>query len=201
MAAIIISADDIKKSLDDYDPNKSHLVHHQSTQLADKLFAKTVKSSEYDTIVLLSGGSASGKTEFVSEYLADQQSIIFDGTLPSFDGAKIKADLARRYHKRVLIKAIWPRDIKIAFAAFLERERKYPDEFSYKTHSSSRKALLEIAQSSLNIPIEIYENVFTGETLDFKQILFEDNKKFIDFIENHQYTEEELLRLITKEND
>jgi len=61
--------------------------------------------------------------------------------------------------------------------------------------------LLEIAQSSLNIPIEIYENVFTGETLDFKQILFEDNKKFIDFIENHQYTEEELLRLITIEND
>src|SRR3989344_2368361 len=196
MAAIIISADDIKKTLEDYDPNKSHLVHRQSTQLADKLFAKTVKSSEYDTIVLLSGGSASGKTEFVSEYLADQQSIIFDGTLPSFDGAKIKADLARRYHKRVLIKAIWPRDIKIAFAAFLERERKYPDEFFYKTHSSSRKALLEIAQSSLNIPIEIYENVFTGKTLDFKQILFEDNKKFIDFIESHQYTEEELLRLI-----
>ncbi|MDO8650029.1 MAG: hypothetical protein Q7K33_01840 [Candidatus Berkelbacteria bacterium] len=201
MAAIIISADDIKKSLDDYDPNKSHLVHRQSTQLADKLFAKTVKSSEYDTIVLISGGSASGKTEFVSEYLADQQSIIFDGTLPSFEGARIKADLARRYHKRVLIKAIWPRDIKIAFAAFLERERKYPDEFFYKTHSSSRKALLEIAQSSLNIPIDVYENVFTGKTLAFEQILFEDNKKFIDFIESHQYTEEELLRLITKEND
>lgn len=201
MSAVIISADEIKKSLVDYDPTQSHLVHRQSTQLADKQFAETVKSSKYKTVVLLSGGSASGKTEFVSEYLVDQNLIIFDGTLPSFQGAKIKADLARRYKKEVVIKAIWPEDIKIAFAAFLSRDRKYPDEFFYKTHINSRQALLDIALSELAVSVTIYHNSYNKEGITFREISFQNRKFLIDYLEANQYTERELLDIISKEND
>jgi len=201
MAAIIISADEIKKSLKDYDPKKSHLVHRQSTKLADKEFVEAVKSSAYKTVVLLSGGSASGKTEFVSEYLVNQDLIIFDGTLPSFEGAKIKIDFAKKHGKNIRISAIWPDDIKVAFAAFLSRDRKYPDEYFYKTHIDSRQALLEIVLSKNTAPITIYRNFFDQSGISYREMSFQNRKSLIDYLQTNQYTQRELLDTIANIND
>lgn len=36
----------------------------------------------------------------------------------------------------VTVVAVWPADLKVAFAAFLQRDRKFPDEHFYRTLSS-----------------------------------------------------------------
>lgn len=87
---IIISADEIKKQLPEYKPKHSEYVHRKSSKLADKEFEKTLKESKLEQIILMCGGSASGKTEFLSEYLKGKKAIIFDGTLSTNQGAKIK---------------------------------------------------------------------------------------------------------------
>ena len=98
--AIIISADELKKTIPGYDPSRSHIVHTESAKMADGLYTKTIKESDLSEVILLSGGAASGKTEFMSEYLANEPYIIVDGTLPSFQGAHIKAQKALKYGKK-----------------------------------------------------------------------------------------------------
>lgn len=196
--AILISADDLKKTIPGYDPKESHMVHVESARLADARYDEVIKTSEYDQVVLLSGGSASGKTEFMSEYLLDKPLIIVDGTLPTLEGALIKIKKALKRAKKVKIIAVWPADLKIAFAAFLQRDRKYPDNHFYRTHSQSRKTLLELSQTDLNIEIEIYENHFDEEGLVFYQYTFEDNEHLIEELKGNQYTEEDIIGLITE---
>lgn len=199
--ALIISADELKKGIPGYNPFKSHLVHRESARLADRQYAELLKTSEFKEVILMSGGGASGKTEFISEYLINKPAIILDGTLPSFTGAKIKIQLAKKYHKKVTIIAIWPQDLKIAFAAFLQRERKYPDEYFYKTHSVSRKTLLEVAQSDLDVEIIIYENSYDDQGLIFYEYIFDSRKHLVDELRDSQYTEEEILNIVTKNHD
>ena len=97
--AIIISADKLKEAIPGYNPLQSHLVHAESAKMADAFYARAVKESDLNTVVLLSGGTASGKTEFVSEYLADKPYIIVDGTLPTLEGAQIKIRSAKKRGK------------------------------------------------------------------------------------------------------
>jgi hypothetical protein len=196
--AILISADDLKKTIPGYNPNQSHLVHSQSARLADAKFEEAIKTSEYKQVVLLSGGAASGKTEFMSEYLLDKPYIIVDGTLPIFEGAKIKARKAWKYGKNVKIVAVWPVDLKVAFAAFLQRDRKFPDEHFYRTHTQSRKTLLEIAESNLDVDIELYENHYDKDGLIFYKYTFDSKDHLIEELIDNQYTENEIINLITE---
>lgn len=196
--AIVISADDLKKTIPGYDPEQSHLVHSQSAKLADQKYDECVKTCEYEQVILLSGGAASGKTEFMSEYLLDKPYIILDGTLPTLEGARIKARKAQKYGKRVKIVAVWPADLKVAFAAFLQRDRKCPDEHFYRTHSQSRKTLLEVAKSNLEVDIELYENHYDEEGLVFYQYIFDSQDRLIEHLAKNQYTGEEIIELITE---
>ncbi len=199
--AIIISADDLKKTIPGYNPAKSHEVHQQSAKLADELYAKTIKESDYSQVILMSGGGASGKTEFISEYLLNQRSIIVDGTLPSFEGAKIKAQLAKKLGKKVTVMAIWPEDLTIAYAAFLERDRKYPAEHFYRTHASSRKTLLQIAQSELDVEIKLYENAFINGGLIFYKYIFNSQADLIEELLDNQYTKRRIMQIVTGSSD
>lgn len=166
--------------------------------MADALYAKTVKESKLGNVILLSGGAASGKTEFMSEYLADRPHIIVDGTLPSFQGAHIKAQKALKYGKKVTVVAVWPTDLRVAFAAFLQRDRKFPDEHFYRTHSQSRKALLEIAKSDLDISIKLYGNHFENDELTFYEYTFDSKAQLIEKLEQSQYTEQEIIDITTQ---
>jgi hypothetical protein len=196
--ALIISADEIKKTIPGYDPLQSHLVHQQSAKLADTQYQQSLQGPGFTEVILLSGGAASGKTEFMSEYLVSQDCIILDGTLPSFEGAKIKTKKALKKGKKVRIVAVWPADLRIAFGAFLQRDRKFPDEHFYRTHSQSRKALLEIAESDLAVTIELYENRFENGKLAFYKYVFESKERMIEVIRDNQYTEEDIIRIITE---
>ncbi len=104
--AILISADDIKQQLQGYTPDKSGDFHVESAKLADRQFDECLKSSNLDIVILMSGGPASGKTEFISSYLINQNIIIFDGVLPSELGAKIKITKSIRSGKHVSVYAI-----------------------------------------------------------------------------------------------
>lgn len=195
--ALVISADELKKTIPGYDPEQSHLVHTQSAKLADQKYDECIKTCKYEEVILLSGGAASGKTEFMSEYLLDGSYLVVDGTLPTFEGAKIKTRKARKHSKKVKIVAVWPADLKFAFAAFLQRDRKFPDQHFYRTHSQSRNALLEIACSSLEVDIELYENHYDDEGLVFYQYTFDSRDRLIEHITKNQYTEKAIIELLT----
>jgi hypothetical protein len=99
--AYIISADDIKETLPGYTPDRAEAFHITSAKMADKAYAKALKERPEDRVILMSGGTASGKSEYVSAYLVNNEAIILDGTLPSLEGASIKIRSARKAGKSV----------------------------------------------------------------------------------------------------
>jgi len=195
--AYIISADEIKKTLPGYDPGHSEDFHTASAKLADKAYVKALKERSEDTAILMCGGSASGKSEYVSVYLEDKPVIILDGTLPSFEGAKIKIRKALKAGKTVEVHCVLPESLLIAFIAFLNRDRKFPVEHFYRTHSSARKTILEVAKGFPDIAIKlIVSHGAEGAGMSFTEKQFESGNALIEFLEAQQYTEEEIRNKI-----
>ncbi len=197
--AYIISADDIKKTLPGYDPNNSDKFHRESARQADKLYTSALKTRPEKTVILMSGGTASGKTEYISAYLRRRKAIVVDGTMPTYEGAKIKIRNAQKCGKKIEVHAVLPLSLETAFIAFLNRDRKFPPEHFYRTHSSSRKTLLEIAKEFPEIPILV---VFSESStrkgkykMNFTKLLLPARRPLIDFLTQNQYTEEEIKRL------
>lgn len=197
--AYIISADEIKKTLHGYDPEHSDVLHRESARLADKKYEDALKKRKEKTVILMSGGTASGKTEYISAFLKERTTIIFDGTMPTLEGAKIKINKALRCGKRVEIHAVLPTSLETAFIAFLNRDRKFPPEHFYKTHSSSRQTLLEIARKFPEIPIEVVfsDNVKTGNDykMTFTKLLLPNRGILVAYLAENQYTEDEIKRI------
>lgn len=198
VVAYIISADDIKKDLPGYDPVHSEKMHSESARLADKAYTEALKNRPEDTVILMSGGSASGKTEYVSTYLSRRKAIIFDGTMPTFEGAKIKISKALKCKKKVEVHAVLPENLLTAFIAFLNRDRKFPPEHFYRTHSESRKTLLEIAKNLPDIPIVIIMSLYlhkkSSSKMSFGALRGSNREALVEFLEKNQYTEEQIKR-------
>src|SRR3990167_4806109 len=190
MTSLLISADDIKKELPGYSPDRAEEFHLESAKLADKRFDEYLKSSSCKEVILMSGGPASGKTEFVSEYLMDKDVLIFDGILPTEQGAKIKIDRIKKAGKTPMVYAVWPQDLRQAYVAFLHRDRKYSDEHFYTKHASARKTLLSIAQNYPDVKIKIYKNAYLEDDLSFTEIQFDTRNDLIAFLEDNQYSKE-----------
>jgi hypothetical protein len=189
----IISADEIKKTLPGYNPSRSDMLHRESAKLADKAYELALKERAEPTVILLSGGAASGKTEYLSVYLQTEDTIILDGTLPSFEGAKIKIKNALKHGKQPSITAVMPEDFNVAFEAFLGRERKFPPEHFFRTHSTSRKTLLAVAEYFTELPITIIDSNYDAEqSLSFTQLVFEKRETLLELLRQRQYTEEEI---------
>lgn len=197
--AVIISADEIKKQLPNYSPDKAETFHHESAQLADKLFSKSLKKTLYKQVILLNGGSASGKTEFLSTQLSRKRCVIFDATLSSNVGAEIKIRQIIKAKKVPIIYAIIPDDLRRAFIAFLNRDRKFSDKHFYITHAGSRKTLLWIASKYPNIKMVIVESSYTESgKLQFLQIQFDSHERLIAYLTDKQLTEDDIIDIIKK---
>ena len=193
----IISPDDLKKTLQGYDPSKADIFHRDSARLADTAYAAALKTRPEPEVILLSGGAASGKTEYLSVYLQDKHAIIFDGTLPTFEGAKIKIRNAQKSGKTVSITAVMPEDFGVAFEAFLGRERKFPPEHFFRTHSSSRKTLLAIAEYFPDLAITVIDSSYDDEhSLSFTEIVFDQKDALLELLRHRQYTEEAIRNRI-----
>lgn len=198
--AQIISADEIKKSLPDYSPEKAETFHRESAKLADKTFKVALKKNPFKEVILLSGGAASGKTEFLVTQLIQRKCIIFDATLDTIERAKIKIRNILRRKKKPVIYAVIPDDLKRAFIAFLNRDRKFSDEHFYRTHSGSRNTLLWIALNYPDVEINIVESSYTeNQVLQFAKIQFENRKYLIDYLTSLQLTESDIISIVNKE--
>lgn len=202
LKAIVISADKIKETLAGYTPAKSGDFHRESTRLADRKYRDILQKSQYKNVILLSGGSASGKTEYMSAYLEDKGDIIVDGTLPTLEGFEIKRRSALRLNKRVEVQAVLPDSLERAYIAFLERERKYKEKYFYRTHSQSRATLLGIAKKYLDVLITIIESsIEKDNSMRFKHFEFSGREELIDYLTKIQYSEEEIAKLVWHEED
>ncbi|MEX0877267.1 MAG: hypothetical protein WDZ40_00195 [Candidatus Spechtbacterales bacterium] len=200
MKPIIISADEIKKTLPRYNPKKSGDFHTKSAKIADIRYEEALKENEnIKKVILLSGGSASGKTEYLSAYLSDENAIIVDGTLSTLEGFKVKYKKAIQKKKKVYIHSVIPDDLKRAFIAFLARERKYDEKYFFETHSNSRTALLQIVKNYKNIPITIIQSRANKKNqMEFEELSYKSRKGLIDYLEDIKYNKNEIIEIITK---
>ncbi len=193
----VVSADEIKKQLFDYTPDKAGEFHSASAKLADKLFYEEIKKDRYKQVIFLNGGTASGKTEFLSTHLNHRKGIIFDATLSTELGADIKFKRVLKLRKIPVVYAVIPDDINRAFIAFLNRDRKFGDTHFYQTHSGSRKTLLWIANKYSQVQIHIIESSYTQkQEMAFTRIEFDSRNELIKYLNNIQMSESDIISLI-----
>ncbi len=153
----IIAASKIKKTLPVYDPGKSDLIHKRSAQLADKEFAQALRDYAEKIVVIMAGGSASGKTEYVSAYLKQRRIIVFDGTLPSFKGARIKIRKSLKANKNSEIHFVLPASLSKAFFTFLTESASSQRHIVTAPTAARGKLLASISFAQLGF-------VFFGES-------------------------------------
>lgn len=196
--AIVISADEIKKQLPNYSPEKAELFHRESAKLADREFEAKLKEAQFEEAILLCGGAASGKTEFlVTHLIRRKRCLILDATLATEKGAEIKLKRIIHVKKKPLIYAVIPDDLKRAFVAFLHRDRKFSDTHFYKTHSGSRRTLLWIAENYPGVELNIVESSYTkSQQLQFSKMKFSNKERLILYLAGLQMTEADIISSI-----
>src|SRR3989344_5735635 len=194
--AVIISADDIKKKLSNYSPDKAEQFHRESAKIADREFENKLKDADFREVILMSGGAASGKKEFLATHLANREDcLIVDATLSTEEGAGIKLKKIIRAMKQPVLYAVIPDDLKRAFVAFLNRDRKFSDAHFYKTHSGSRKTLLWIAKNYPSVEINITESSYTpSQKLQFSNVEFKTKQRLISHLKSLQMTEADIIK-------
>ena len=213
----VISVDQEKEHIPGYNPKEASNVHRLSAKNADQKLIKSLKDLKNKNIILMCGGSASGKTEFIDEYclsneISDLEGIIFDSTLWSINGARIKIRNIKRFGNKPIINFILPYDVKRCFYIFNERERKIPQDRFYETHSGAREVILWIAKNYPEIEIAVFYSYSFGEieekpllldrnTLElggFEEILFDDRDEMIEFFQSKQLSVKDIKNIISE---
>jgi hypothetical protein len=196
---MLISADEIKKKIKGYNPEKAEKHHSESARVADEEFTNALRVVGCDEVILMNGGSASGKTEFVSEYLDAYQGIVFDGTLSTPEGARVKIKKIAKAKKKAVIYSVIPDDLLRAFIAFLNRDRKFNDIHFYKTHSGSRKTLLWISENYPSIEIKIFESSYAKkQNMIFSEFIFDNKEQELAYLRKIQITEDGIIKVINE---
>jgi len=196
----IIDIDDMKSRIVGYDPNKADLVQRQSALLADAEYDEALKSQPFDHVILLCGGSASGKSEFCSTALSSRDAIVFDSTLSSTLALKNKWERAKKSHKTLEIIYIMPESIAKSYVTFLNRVRKFPTEHFVRTHAQSRVVVIEALQRPryANVEITIFiSSVKSDNTMIYRQI-FENGSRLekLEFFERERLSRQMIENII-----
>jgi hypothetical protein len=127
MPAIIIDMDSYKEKIEGYEPDHAQKVQTESAKLANKEFEKCLKLESIKEIILICGGSASGKTEFIDWHLKTiDNTLIFDSTLSSYNGAINKIRPTLKKGKKIRVILILPSTIESAYIAYLKKKKKVP---------------------------------------------------------------------------
>ncbi len=186
---MLIEVDEYKKIASNYDPEKSELFHRESARLADKDFIEQLKTGKYSEVVFMARGAASGKTEFSTSFLVNDDQLIYDGTLKNFDGFQIKLKNIKKHAKNgpdTKVILIIPDDWKQAFEIFLSRERKMKIETFFDTHIRSKIAVARVLlETNINVEIFTSSPVENEMRLSFSR----------NIIQNRNNVAEELLQV------
>lgn len=197
----VVSADEIKKSIRGYNPKKSEEFHSESAKLADKEFYEKIKGNPNKEVILICGGSASGKTEYLTTYLSHFKGVILDTTLSTKEGARIKIEKILKQKKKPRIVAVIPDDLRRAFLAFLSRDRQYPDKYFYETHAGSKETLLWIAQKHPDIEIDYFISTYgKSKKIRFGKAEIKDKIMEIEFLKENLYNVFQFKQLNRNEN-
>lgn len=198
MSAQYISIDDQKKRIPGYRPEEAEKYHRESAKTADTLFAHALKEDPSKTVILLCGGSASGKTEFCSEYLNEEDAIVYDGTLSSEHGAEVKLRNIHKAKKNAVVIAVLPDDLERAYTAFLKRDRQFGEEHFYRTHVGARQTILWISQNFPEVEIHLFISTYKrGPSLSFDTLKFKTRDQLLAHLQSIQYTEAQIISLVT----
>ncbi len=215
----VISIDEEKESLPGYSPQNADAFHSESAKNADKKFEQELKKIQNRNVILMCGGSASGKTEFIAKFCPTENDapskeisgIVFDSTLPTEEGAKVKIRKILKSRNVPRVYFILPYSLNRCFRAFHERERKIPEIRFFETHSGARKVALWIAKNHPEIKLAIYYNRLNEEAAEsdgdskiavdeygfgFVEIEFDNKNEMISFLEKEQCSVEEIKILI-----
>lgn len=187
LIGMIIEVDEYKKKVIGYEANRSEEFHLESAKLADKDFTDCLKSKNYKRIIFMAGGTASGKTEFASSYITHKDQLVYDGTLKSFDGFRVKLQRIGRYDKNnssVKVVLIMPLDWVKSFEAFLKRERKMKNSTFFETQIKSKMTVAKILRNT-KIRVEIFVSRYEEgrERLGFIKIKGIDRNKKAHLLE------------------
>ena len=90
----------------------------QAVEKSKLILERALKVRTEKTVVMMAGGSASGKTEYVATYLKRRKIIVFDYSMRSFKGAKIKIRKVLKTDKELEIHFVLPASLPKAFFAF-----------------------------------------------------------------------------------
>jgi hypothetical protein len=199
--SVIVSADEIKKTLRNYSPSQAEAFHRQSAKLADTEFYSQLQIPAYSKVIVLGGGAASGKTEFLVTHLKSQEdnAVFFDTTFSTTEGAKIKIRNILKAKKLPVLYFVFPDDLKRAYIAFLHRDRKFSDKHFYRTHSGSRSTLLWIVENRPQVEIHMIESSYTSQQkLQFAELIFGSQPELKDFIHQLQMSETDIIKAVTQ---
>ncbi len=169
---MIIEVDKYKEIIAGYDPAHSDDVHIESAKMADKDFEKLIKEKKFKEIIFMSGGTASGKSEFaIQNYRESEDILVLDATLKNIEGFKIKYKLIQKYQKEASVKIIhvapifWPD----ALDAFYGRERKMKIENFWITHIDSKKTIISILREYKEVVLDLILSSYSGKVISFKK--------------------------------
>ena len=168
---MIIEIDAFKKQIAGYDPKNSEDFHEASAKLADKVFYTELKSGKYSEVVFLAGGAASGKTEFASIFLQQENILVYDGTMQNVAGFEIKLKKIIKFipQSKVRVILITPANLSVAYKVFLGRERVMSDDTFIRTQVNSKLSVLNILENHPEVNVQVYTN-FINESSQISSI-------------------------------
>lgn len=198
--AYVISPDDIKEALPGYTPGKAENVHGKSIEIANRQFKNALKTRSERTVILLCCGGASGKSEYIENELGSKKAIIHDGTLSTRQDAYTKIRNIKRYKKKCVIVAVIVDSLAKSFHAFINRDRQYPHQRFYETHSGCRAVLKKVRKKYPYVEIHIIESYTDGyEELKFRELTHSREFNIDNFIDSIQTSTKEIQLTIRKE--
>jgi hypothetical protein len=195
----IIDIDKFKEQIPGYDPSLSGEFQSQAGAMADAEYDNAVKQKLHPKFILMCGGSASGKSEFVSINLHNEDAYIFDSTLSSNTSIKARLSKIRRKFECEVI-FIQPENLLSAFIAFNGRKRKFHYQHFIRTHSGARENMLMILNKYENMNCRYILSSRGIEGVEFKEINVsrQEMKKMLELEQRNPETIEALIKPFIK---
>lgn len=200
MPPVIISSDSCKKKIPGYDPAKAQNFHEESARMADREYELAIKDSNIKQVVILCGGSASGKSELIDAYLVNEyneNTIVLDSTLSSNSGAINKICPALKKKLKIILYFVQPQSIRLSYQAFLFRERQFPVKHFIRTHSGARDTFLFVLRKYPEVDGVYIFSYLSGDKMQsqFQQVALS-RSEIILAIKQEQLTTEEITNII-----